>query len=892
MKTRINGEDVVFDTDGRTMAVDVIRHAAGRTGTKLVCGAGVCGACTIHLDGRPVASCILPAHALDAAEVRTVEGLARDGDLHPVQKAFVAADGLQCGFCTPGFVMGSVSFYERWKAEDRPGRPERAEVEEALSGHLCRCGAYPAIVEAVQRVCAGEFDADEPARGPRVEAVEKVTGRARYTADVHLEGQLEGRIVRSRQAHARVRAVDLEAARAVEGVEAVVRLLDEDDPVVRYVGEPVAAIAARSRHVAEEAARRIVIEYEPLPAVLDLDAALAEEARVYDAGKPDAPNSSEGPIPPGKWDGNVRRTRGIGFVSVRPWKARSLIDKARNGGDLELVSARYVTSDQIHTALEPHCAVARWPGGDELEVWVSTQTVEIVRGELAERFGLEREHVRVVAEHVGGGFGSKLGLQIEAVAAVELSRAAGGAPVRVAYDRLEEMAVGGYRPGTRVEIDLVADRKGALRALRLDATGSGGVAVNSTVAVLSRFFYTGIPKILDDRDVVTDLPPGKPFRAPFGPPFLLAMESTVDDMAHRLGRDPLELRRAWDGHEQRQALYRWASELDVWTSRGAVGASTGRFRRGVGLAIGGWLTTFYAGTVVEVTVSDDAITARTTTQDMGQGSRSVLAQAVAEVLGVGRSDVTVRIGETSEMPGPASSASRTTNAVYVAGRKAAEAVRDGLLKAAEGTLDLLDARAEEGGVRHRAGFLPWREIAARAGPVSARGRRGVNGPFDLLGRLPTGQTGLNLAMGTTGAVYVSEVVVDTRLGRIVPMRFWAGIAAGRIVAPVLARHQVEGAIIQGTGYTLYEERNVDGVTGTVMNLGLEEFRIPGLGDAPDVEVHFHEEGFDHLAGRAAGLSELATAPVAASLGNAVFHATGRRLTELPFRPARVLEALA
>jgi xanthine dehydrogenase YagR molybdenum-binding subunit len=892
MRTRINGVDVTVEPEPGMMAVDVIRQTARLTGTKLVCGAGVCGACTIRIDGRPVASCILPAHSLEGAEVCTVEGLAIDGELHPVQKAFIAADGLQCGFCTPGFIIDAAAFYERWKALGRSGSPSRDEIAAGLSGHLCRCAAYPGIYDAVRRACAGEFDAPGPVEGPRVEAAEKVTGRAKYTFDIQLEGQLEGRIVRSPHAHAVVESMDLDTARKMDGVQAVVRLLSEKDPHVRYVGQPVAGIAARTRRAAEAAAHALAIRYRPLPAVLSVDEAMSGKATVYAEGVRKAPNSAEGPVPPGAWRGNVRTMRGMSFLSVKPKRARSIIERAQRDAELELVSAQFTTSDQIHTALEPHCSVARWPAGDSLEVWVSTQTVDLVRTELAEHFELPRQKVRVVAEHIGGGFGAKQGLQDDTIAAVQLSRAAGGTPVRVANDRLEEMVVGGYRPGTRVEIDLVASRTGKLEAVRLDATGSGGVAVNSTISLLGRLFYTGVPKILCDRDVVTNLPPGKPFRAPFGPPFLWAMESAVDEIAHRLGRDPLEVRRAWDSNPARQALYPWAIGLDVWRSRGKVGAATGRFRRGVGAAIGGWLTTFYAGTEVEVTVSSEGISASTAIQDMGNGSRTVLAEAVAHELGVERSEVQAFIGVTSGVPGTGSSASRTTNAVLVAGRRAAEVARAKLLSAARQQLGFPDAEAIQGGVRSGGKTLTWREIARHAGTVTARGRRGANGPLDIMGRLPAGKLGTHIAPMMTGAVYICELVVDTRLGRVMPRKFWAGIAAGRIVAPTLAQHQIEGAIIQGIGYTLFEERSVDPVTGTVMNLGLEEFHIPGIAETPEVEVHFHEAGFERLAGQAAGLSELATVPVAASIGNAVFHATGKRFTDLPLRPGRVLEGLS
>ena len=235
--------------------------------------------------------------------------------------------------------------------------------------------------------------------------------------------------------------------------------------------------------------------------------------------------------------------------------------------------------------------------------------------------------------------------------------------------------------------------------------------------------------------------------------------------------------------------------------------------------------------------------------------------------------------------------SRTTNSVYAPTRQAATEVRDRLLAAAVDELHLLDATASDVGVRHRDGMMPWTELAAKVKPVRATARRGSNGALDVLGKLPSGNLSMNLARGTTSAMYVCEVVVDTRLGTVKVDKVWGGLAVGKIVVPALARSQVYGGVIQGIGYALYEERHVDPHTGTVLSLGLEEYRIPGIGDMPEVEVFFHEEGFEEMKGGAAGLSEVATIPVAAAVGNAVFHATGHRYRELPLRPDRILEGL-
>jgi xanthine dehydrogenase YagR molybdenum-binding subunit len=202
--------------DPDALLIDVLRGSLNLTGTKLVCGAGVCGACTVLLDGAPVVSCLLPARKAAGKSVTTVEGVGAE-KLHPVQKAFMANDALQCGFCTPGFIVEAAAFHDIWRAEKRTATPSREEIGAALSGHLCRCGAYDGIFQAVAQACTGRFDHDTFIF-PRLEARDKVTGAAKFTVDIRHAGQLEGAILRSPTAHARILELDLKPALAVPGV--------------------------------------------------------------------------------------------------------------------------------------------------------------------------------------------------------------------------------------------------------------------------------------------------------------------------------------------------------------------------------------------------------------------------------------------------------------------------------------------------------------------------------------------------------------------------------------------------------------------------------------------------------------------------------------------------
>jgi xanthine dehydrogenase YagR molybdenum-binding subunit len=885
----INGRLETLPDDPDALLIDVVRDALDLTGTKLVCGAGVCGACTVLVDGAPVVSCLMPARAAADKSVTTVEGIGGE-KLHPVQKAFMAHDALQCGFCTPGFVVEAAAFHDNWRATKETATPSREEIGAALSGHLCRCGAYDGIFRAVAEACAGRFDGDNIV-SPRVEARDKVTGLARYTVDIRHDGQLEGVILRSQSAHARLSEIDLAPACAMPGVTAAISLVD-DDRIVRYVGQPIAAVAAKDRKTALAAIAAIKISSERLPAVIGLDRARKSDAPVVfeKSSRKKAGNVSEGGGAPASWKGNIRGPSAA--FSHKAKKARSWLDDARKARDPLLVEGTFRTGTQQHACLEPHATVARFDD-DRLTVHVSTQGVFELKEAIAKRFRLGHDKVRVIADHVGGGFGSKGSLGMETTVAIELARAA-KAPVRIAYDRHEELSVTGYRPAAEVEIALLPSEQGGLKAISFKAYADTGAAVNSTIAVLARLIYPAQAKELVDFDVISNLPPGSAFRAPGGPPMAFALEQAIDEAALRMKVDPISLRKRWDTDPNRARLYDWASGLELWRNRKTQGEQAGRYRRGVGVAAGYWLYLWQPGSKVELMVKGGRLIAKSAIQDIGNGSRSVIANTVAHEFGLEPHDIEVRIGDSSLPEGPPSTGSRTTASVVPPTLLATQKLKTAIIQSSK--------RPPTPGSN-----APWRELIATSPDLSTSAVRPEDGKPTLPGiRSPLKEAGFmgtifgwmmrrfsNLAIGAgvPSSVQVIEVEVDTWLGHVRVLNVATGIAVGKIAAPALARSQATGSVIQGIGYALYESREVDPRTGDILTAGMEDYRIPGIADTPPIDVHFDEAGFDHVLGGSVGIGEVATVPTSPAIANAIRNATGIRLTEIPIRPDRLIAAV-
>ncbi|MBI5496784.1 MAG: molybdopterin-dependent oxidoreductase [Deltaproteobacteria bacterium] len=901
----VNGETQRVRVLPETPLVDALREGCARTGTKRSCGHGACGACTVLVDGTPRVACLSLAVDAPGHAIRTVEGLETDGKLHPVQQAFVDADALQCGFCTPGMVMSGVAFFERYRAAGRTDTPTDTEVGHAIAGNICRCGAQPAIMEAIRCACLGRTAVPPGMRDGvpagalrRQDAVDKVTGRARYTVDVQLPGMLHGAILRAPHGHAVVKKLDLGPARRMPGVRAVVELLPRASGgwlTVRWAGMEVAAVAADTLAQARAALAAVDVQYDVRPPVVDRAAAERPDAPVIfpRQARGEARKAAEGPSFPHllyRWDGNVRGSM------IWP------IDRDNGADVLEQVAAQPVRVDlaaetavQVHATLEPHAVVAHWEG-DRLTVYASTQTTQALASDVADAMDIPVAQVRVLAEHVGGAFGAKAGLKMEGLAAVRLAREA-KAPVRIAVPVGDDLTATGNRPGTRHRIRIGADAGGRLRAIHHEGRSYCGAAVGESSTRMTDSLYHADASYRWDANVVTHSAPSVPFRAPGFPPNAFALEQAVDEVAAQLGVDPLTLRLYQERSPRRAAVLRLARAKWDGPPLDRVAADRGRYVRGAGVATADWFVLVGPQCRVEARATRDGhLTLSTATHDVGQGARTALASLGVAGLGLPPARVHVRIGDSALPPAPGTFGSISTNSFAPAALAALDELKDALWDA--GARRHPGARRVERGLVTTGGrFLPFQELMAALpeDPYIVLARRppdrgGLKLPPAPVDRIPLSPIGIS--QDTTNSVQIAEVEVDRRLGRVRVVRVLAVLDAGRLVAPITSASQVMGGIMQGVSFALYEGRRLDPHTGRNLTRSLESYALLGAADAPQVAVHFLDLPTEHTPHGGAGLGENATIATSGAVANAVFRAIGRRVPRTPLRPQDVLAALA
>jgi aldehyde oxidoreductase len=898
----LNGRPREVETAPARRLADVLRDELGLVGTKIGCNAGDCGACTVLLDGAQICACLVAAGQIAGRHVTTVEGLAENGVLNPLQAAFHRHGAAQCGICTPGMLMAAFDLLAR-----NP-RPDPAAVQDALGGVLCRCTGYRKIVDAVLDV-AGTAPPPVPpageavgARVAKVDGAAKLTGSERFGADDAPTDALWLRAVRSPHARARFALGALDALhRKYPGLLRVLTSADipganrfgiyptgKDQPAlaeneVRFRGEAVVALVGDAATVEAIGDDEVPIAWQALPPVTGIAAALAPGAPALHRERPDNVLIA----------GRVAR----GDVECAIAAAAATVEGA------------FRTAFVEHAYIEPEAGYARRIG-DRIEIFACTQTPYMDRDELALILGIAADRVRIVPSAVGGGFGGKLDLSLQpliAVAAWTLRR-----PVRAIYTRPESMASTTKRHPAEIRARLAADAQGRLTAVDFHADFNTGAYASWGPTVANRVpVHASGPYLVPNfravgRAIHTNETPAGAFRGFGVPQTAVATETLMDELAEKLGLDPLEFRlrnalRPGLATGTGQVLVasvglvpclealrpRWQ---DALAAARRFNKSNGVRRRGAGIAAmwyGIGNTSMSNPSTMRIGLSrDGALTLYSGAVDIGQGSNTILMQICADALGAPLAGLRLVAGDTDRTADAGkTSASRQTFISGSAVTRAADDLRRQILAFA-GSGDGATIRFAEGDVAIVEGGFP-RPLDLTALPASNETGDVLTGTgsFDPP-TTPLDGDGQGVPYASYAfAAQIAEIEVDLGLGTVKPLRITAAHDVGRAINPTQVEGQIQGGVAQGLGMALMEEY----IPGRTENL--HDYLIPTIGDVPEIECLLIEEREPLGPFGAKGIGEPALIPTAPAILNAIYHAAGVRLRRLPATPDRVRAAL-
>lgn len=733
----------------------------------------------------------------------------------------------------------------------------------------------------------------------RPDGVEKVTGKAQYGADIRLPNMISGKVLRSPHAHARIRSIDTSAAEAHPGVLAVITAKDlpiaEDrmenlgesainvkeasenilaSEKVLYRGHAIAAVAAASPHVAEEALAKIKVEYELLPPVLN----------VRDAMREDAPLLNE-----------TRHTKSMGGkMSEKPSNIASY--NQFKGGDLDaafaeadaIVEREYTTSMVHQGYIEPHSSTASWNADGTITIWTSTQGAFAVRSLTAEVLHQPVSNVRVIPMEIGGGFGGKLPIYLDPVAAL-LSKKS-GKPVKITMSRTDVFEATGPTSGTYIKIKM-AGKDGRLTAVEATLAYEAGAYPGSSVGAGSMTMLS--PYDVDNfeinaYDVVVNKPKTAAYRAPGAPAAAFATESAVDELAHKLKVDPLQFRMNSASHQDTRmvngiAFPRIGNQecLQAAIDSPHYNAPIEGPNRGRGVASGYWFNGGMQSSVVAAVNPDGTVNLIEGSTDIG-GTRASLAMQLAETLGIGYEAVRPSVADTdsighNDVTGGSRVTFATGMAVFEAGMDIRRQMTARAAKLWSCSED--DVVYEEGGLRCKTDST--RELTfAEMAKQSARTGGPIVGKASLVAR----------GVGGAFATHIVDVEVDPDTGKVQILRYTAAQDVGTAIHRAYVEGQIQGGVAQGIGWALNEEYFYDD-NGRMLNSSYLDYRMPTTLDVPNIDTLIVEVPNPGHPYGVRGVGEVPIVPPLAAVANAIADATGHRFTDLPMSPRRVVEAL-
>ncbi len=936
----INGRSVTRPVEPRQSLVDFLRYELQLTGSHVGCEHGVCGACTVRVDGKLVRGCLMLAAQADGCRVETIEGAAASGEIAHLQEAFRLENALQCGFCTSGMLLTAQELLKRVE------RPDAATIRRAISGHYCRCTGYHAIVRAIERAAEVRRGGARPGGGAlggdgyigrpvvRPQTARLVAGRGLYTDDLVLPHLAHVAFVRSPHAHARIVAIDTTEAASLPGVIAVATGRDLEPRCEPWVGillnypgmksapqyplaldkavwqgEPVVAVVAESRALAEDACARVRVTWEPLPVVADAEAALAPGAPV---------------IHPELGDNLVLESRIIaGDVDVAFARADAIFTDTFETGRHTVVS------------LEPRVIVADYdPAEGTLTVYHSGQAPHMLHDIVARHLRLPEHRVRVVNRDVGGSFGLKIHIYPDEMATCVLAVML-GRPVKFLADRIESFQTDIHSRDHRITAEVAVARDGTILGMRLDdlaPVGAYSVYPRSSVVESGQVLRTtpGPYRFRDyaarGRVVLQNKTPMSQYRAVGHPVASLVMEAMIDRIARELGLDPVDVRRRnlltadmypytsptglffekLSHEESLEQVLALADYPALCRERDALRAHG--IYRGLGLCVfidltvpaaqtygtGGARISSQDGTTVRLEPTGK-ITVLSSVTEQGQGTETILAQVAATAVGVPIEDVRVVTGDTLVVPyGGGTWGSRAAGVGGEATLQSGKALRENILKVAAAVLDV-DALALD----LRAGKI----VDARTGevrlPLSELGRiayfRPDTLPKDFQPELTVTRHYVprHQPLAYTNGVQLSHVEVDPDTGFVRLLGHWVVEDCGRIINPMLVDEQVRGGVVHGLGDALFEHCIYD-EQGQLLTTTMMDYLVPMATEVPDIWVGHVETPTAYSEGGFKGAGEGGVAGSPGAVLNAVNDALspfGARVTRVPITPEVVLLAL-